>query len=66
MPHILRPFIRHLTKNCAEARPGLEAWQRGELTWEEAMMEVVKSLFLAKEESQRRLDYALSLGQEDR
>lgn len=66
MPRISRPFILHLTRKCAEARPGLEAWQRGELTWQEAMMEVVKSLFVAKEESQRRLDYALSLGQEDR
>jgi hypothetical protein len=45
---------------CPEAKPGLEGWQRGELTWEEAMMEVVKSLFLAKEETQRRLDYTLS------
>jgi hypothetical protein len=30
------------------------------LTWEETLMEVVKSLFLAKEETQRRLDYASS------
>lgn len=66
MPHISRPFIRHLTKNCAEAKAGLEAWERGELTCEEAMMEVVTSLFLAKEEIQRRLDYALSPSQEDR
>jgi len=66
MPRISRPFVLHLVRNCPEAKPGLAAWQQGELTWEEAMMEVVKSLFLAKEETQRRLDYALSPSDESR
>jgi hypothetical protein len=35
------------------------------MTFEEAMMEVVKSLFLAKEELQRRLDYASSPNYDD-
>lgn len=60
MPRIRRSFILHLVKNCPEAKEGLGAWREGELTFEEAMMEVAKSLFLAKEELQRRLDYALS------
>ena len=57
MPRISRPFILHLTKSCPEARAGLAGWQSGELTFEEAMMEVVKSLFITKENLQRRLDY---------
>ena len=43
-----------------EANEGVDAWREGDLTFEEAMMEVVKSLSLAKEELQRRLDYASS------
>ena len=39
---------------------GVDARREGDLTFEEAMMEVVKSFFLAKEEFQRRLDYASS------
>lgn len=66
MPRIRRSFILHLAKNCPEAREGLDAWREGELTFEEAMMEVVKSLFIAKQELQRRLDYALSSNRADR
>ena len=54
---IRRSFILHLTRNCPEAKEGLDAWQKGELTFEEAMMEVVKSLFIAKKKLQRRFDY---------
>jgi len=65
MPRIRRSFILHLVRNCPEAKEGLDAWQAGELTFEEAMMEVVKSLFLANEELQRRLDYALSSSRDE-
>lgn len=60
------PFIPHLTQNYPEAKPSLDAWRAGKLTWEEAMMKVAKSLFIAKEETQRRLNYALSPSQSKR
>ena len=60
MPRIRRSFILHLVKNCPEAKEGLDAWREGELTFDEAMMEVAKSLFLAQHELQHRLDCALS------
>ena len=66
MPRIRRSFILHLVKNCPEAREGLDAWREGDLTFEEAMMEAVKGLFLAQQELQRRLDYALSPTRADR
>jgi hypothetical protein len=52
-----RSFILHLLKDCPEAREALAAWQEGEYTFEQAMMETVKELFLAKQEVQRQLDY---------
>jgi hypothetical protein len=58
VPRIRRSFILHLLKNCPEAREGLDGWREGELTFEEAMMKVAKSLFLANQELQRRLAYA--------
>ena len=60
MPRIRRSFILQLVRNCPEANVGVDAWREGDLTFEEAMMEVFKSLSLAKEEFQRRLDYASS------
>ncbi len=52
-----RSFIVHLLKNCPEAQPILGQWHEGELTFEEAMMEVVKRLLLDKQALQRRYDY---------
>jgi len=60
MPRIRRSFILQLVRNCPEANVGADARRKGDLTFEEAMMEVVQSLFLAKEELQRRLNYASS------
>jgi len=54
---ITRSFILHLIHNCPEAKVALSAWQAGDLTFEEAMMEVVKCLFLAKQDLQRQYDY---------
>ena len=42
------------------AKEGQDACREGNLTFEEAMMEAVKSLFLAKVELQHRLDHASS------
>ena len=55
---ITRSFILHLVKNCPEAEEGLQRWQNGDFTFEEAMMETVKHLFIANADLQRRLDYA--------
>ena len=55
-----RPFILQLVKNCPEARQGLDAWREGEMTFEQAMMETVKQLFLANQELKRQVDYARS------
>jgi hypothetical protein len=41
---------RHLVRKCPEATGGIDAWHEGDLTFEEAMMEAVKRLFLAKQE----------------
>jgi len=41
-----------------KAPAALDAWCEGELTFEQAMLEVVRSLFLAKKEFQHRLNYA--------
>lgn len=55
-----RSFILHLVQNCPEARVGLDAWREGEMTFEQAMMETVKRLFLANQELKRQMDYARS------
>lgn len=60
MPRIRQSFICILRESAQKPVRGLDAWREGDLTFEEAMMEVVESLFLAKEELQRRLDYASS------
>jgi hypothetical protein len=52
-----RSFTLHLIRNCPEAQEALRLWREGELTFEEAMMEVVKRLFLARETLQRKYDY---------
>lgn len=57
---ITRSFILHLIKNCPEAAVGLQRWQEGNFTFEEAMMETVKHLFIANADLQRRLDYTSS------
>jgi hypothetical protein len=54
-----------LASSRPEAKEGQDAWREGNLSFEEAIMEVVKSLFLAKEETQHRLDHALSPSQEN-
>ena len=59
MPRIRQSFICILRESAQKPVRGLDAGE-GDLTFEEAMMEVVESLFLAKEELQRRLDYASS------
>jgi hypothetical protein len=55
-----RAFILHLVRNCPEAGRGLDAWREGEMTFEQAMMETVKQLFLANQELKRQMDYARS------
>jgi len=49
-----------------EAKEGLDAWYEGELTFEEAMTEVLTGLFVASDELHPRLDYALPPSPEDR
>jgi hypothetical protein len=51
-----RSFILDLVKNCPEAKVGLDAWQEGKATFEEAMMTAVHWLFMTNEELQRKLD----------
>lgn len=58
--HPRRSFILHLLENCLEAREALIAWRDGEYTFEQAMMETAKELFLKKQEVQRKLDRALA------
>ena len=55
--HPQRSFILHLLKNCPEASEALATWQKGDYTFEQAMMETVKELFLAKQEVERQRDY---------
>lgn len=47
MPESRDPSFCIWWRTATEAKEGLDAWREGELTFEEAMMEVVKSLFLA-------------------
>jgi hypothetical protein len=52
-----RYFTLSLVKNCPEARAALAQWQEGNWTFEQAMMEVVKQLYLAKGTLQQQYDY---------
>jgi hypothetical protein len=52
-----RSFTLDLIKNCPEARKALNAWRRGDMTFEQATMEVVKQLYLSRQDLQRRYDY---------
>lgn len=52
-----RDFTLHLIRNCPEARDALALWQEGAFTFEQAMMEVVKRLYLSRQDLQRRYDY---------
>lgn len=49
-----RSFILHRLKNCSEAHEGLRQWHEGEFTFEQAMMETVNRLLLAKEAAERQ------------
>ncbi|MHB8107840.1 MAG: hypothetical protein ACYDH4_10505 [Candidatus Cryosericum sp.] len=62
---ITRGFILNLMQSCPAADSSLTAWRRGELTFEEAMMTVVKDLFLANEELQRQITHPQSHGKPD-
>lgn len=52
---ITREFILNLMQSCPAADSSLAAWRRGELTFEEAMMTVVKDLLLVNETLQRQI-----------
>lgn len=52
-----RSFMLHLMKDCPEAQEALRLWRIGEWTFEDAVLEIVKLLFLAREALQRKYDY---------
>jgi hypothetical protein len=51
-----RPFIMHLLQNQPEA-VDFDAWREGRMTFEEAVTNAAKMLFLSKQELQRKYDY---------
>jgi hypothetical protein len=53
----LRSSTLHLIQNCTEAKEALQQWHNGDWTFEDAMMDVVRQLYLANESLRRKYEY---------